>query len=278
MKIIKTLNNNFALALDNAGNQMIVSGKGIGFGKVPREVEDLSVINRSYYDVDDIYVSMINDIPEQIINISSEIVDHARNIIDNPISSNIVFTLADHINFAVERYQKNLNIHLTILYDIQNLFDKEMCVGKYAIDLLWKKMNIYLPKEEAAYVALHFINAEAQSSSVKSSNCNEKIIEDIVRIIEEENQIHIDKTGFNYSRFASHMQYLLKRTEKKEMIQSVNAELYREIKNLYPNIITCVEKVSSYLQHTIKTNLPDEEKMYLALHINRLCSREDSNH
>ena len=278
MKIIKTLNNNFALALDNAGNQMIVSGKGIGFGKVPREVEDLSVINRSYYDVDDIYVSMINDIPEQIINISSEIVDHARNIIDNPISSNIVFTLADHINFAVERYQKNLNIHLPILYDIQNLFDKEMCVGKYAIDLLWKKMNIYLPKEEAAYVALHFINAEAQSSSVKSSNCNEKIIEDIVRIIEEENQIHIDKTGFNYSRFASHMQYLLKRTEKKEMIQSVNAELYREIKNLYPNIITCVEKVSSYLQHTIKTNLPDEEKMYLALHINRLCSREDSNH
>lgn len=61
MKIIKSINNNFAVAEDSAGNQCIVSGKGIGFGTVPREITDLGVINRTYYDVDSAYIAIIND-------------------------------------------------------------------------------------------------------------------------------------------------------------------------------------------------------------------------
>ena len=114
MKIIKSINNNFAVAEDSAGNQCIVSGKGIGFGTVPREVTDLGVINRTYYDVDSAYIAMINDFPEEIIDVSSKIIDYTRLVIDNSISSNIVFTLADHINFCIQRYQKHMNSYMSI--------------------------------------------------------------------------------------------------------------------------------------------------------------------
>lgn len=276
MQIIKNINNNFAIAIDGAGNRLIVSGKGIGFGSVPRTLDDITRINRSYYDVDEAYISMINEIPEEIIDISNRIVDKARMVIDNPISSNIVFTLADHINFSIQRYKKKMNIKLPIVYDIQHLFENEMSIGEYGLKLIHKELNIYLPKEEAAYIALHIINAEEQDRN-KKVNQDEEIIDKITDIIEKEYDIKINKDNFNYSRFVSHMHYLLKRGKTKHLIYSDNNTIYDKLKNDYQKTYDCVKKVSEYLNRILKIELTDEEKLYLMLHINRLCTREDCN-
>lgn len=276
MQIIKNINNNFAIAIDGAGNRLIVSGKGIGFGSVPRTLDDITRINRSYYDVDEAYISMINEIPEEIIDISNRIIDKARMVIDNPISSNIVFTLADHINFSIQRYKKKMNIKLPIVYDIQHLFENEMNIGEYGLKLIHKELNIYLPKEEAAYIALHIINAEEQDRN-KKVNQDEEIIDKITDIIEREYDIKINKDNFNYSRFVSHMHYLLKRGKTKHLIYSDNNTIYDKLKNDYQKTYDCVKKVSEYLNRILKIELTDEEKLYLMLHINRLCTREDCN-
>lgn len=276
MQIIKNINNNFAIAIDGAGNRLIISGKGIGFGSVPRNLEDITRINRSYYDVDEAYISMINEIPEEIIDISNRIIDKARMVIDNPISSNIVFTLADHINFSIQRYKKKMNIKLPIVYDIQHLFENEMRIGEYGLKLIHKELNIYLPKEEAAYIALHIINAEEQDRN-KKVNQDDEIIDKITAIIEKEYDIKINKDNFNYSRFVSHMHYLLKRGKTKHLIYSDNNTIYDKLKNDYQKTYDCVKKVSEYLNGILKIELTDEEKLYLMLHINRLCTREDCN-
>lgn len=276
MQIIKNINNNFAIAIDNSGNKLIVSGKGIGFGKVPRKIEDITKIDRSYYDVDDVYVSMINNIPEEIIAISNKIIDQARLLINNPISSNIVFTLADHIQFCIQRYEKNMDVKLPIVYDIQHFFEKEMCIGEYGLKLIRKKLNINLPKEEAAYIALHIINAEEKRKNTNLDEDN-KIIENITKIIEEEYGLKINKESFNYSRFVTHMHYLLKRSKNNQLIDTVNKDVYEKLKEDYQKTYQCVRKVTIYLNSELKIKLSSEEKLYLILHINRLCSREDCN-
>lgn len=108
MKVIKNINNNVSICVDNSGKELIVFGKGLGFKKPPYEIE-LSEIERSYYDVDESYINMINEIPETIIKISDSIVNYAREKLKNPISSNIVFTLSDHINFYFQNYIHFLN-------------------------------------------------------------------------------------------------------------------------------------------------------------------------
>ena len=275
MKIIKNINNNYAIAIDSAGNQIVVSGKGIGFGTVPRGVKDITVINRSYYDVDETYVSMINSIPEEVIEISGEIVDYARDVIDNPISSNIVFTLADHISFCIDRHKKGMNIKLPILYDIQHLFEKEMKVGEYGVKLIREKMRVYLPKEEAAYIALHLINAEEKEKNIEADS--DRIVEDITQVVEECYGIRIDRQDFNYSRFVSHIHYLLKRGKTKALVESTNDRLYKTMKEDYEKTYQCSEEVAKYLKNNLSIQLNDEEKLYLMLHINRLCTREDCN-
>ena len=73
MKVIKNINNNVSLCLDSNQNEVIAFGKGIGFTKPPYKI-GLNKIERVYYDVEPTYVQMINDIPEQIIDISTKVI------------------------------------------------------------------------------------------------------------------------------------------------------------------------------------------------------------
>ena len=275
MKIIKNINNNYVIAIDGAGNQLVASGKGIGFGPVPREISDLSVINRSFYDVNEDYVAMINDIPEEIINISAQIVDDARSSVNSAIDSNVVFTLADHINFSIKRQQQGICIKLPIAYDIEHLFSEEYEIGKRALELIKTKCKICLPAEEAAYIALHLINSESREKNQQT--LDNEIVEGVTAIVEEKFQIKIDRDSINYSRFATHMHYLLKRGKSSRLIKSDNQRLFHTMKEEYPEVYSCSELISEYLNRNRRMNLTDEERLYLILHINRLCSYEDRN-
>ena len=274
MKVIKNINNNVSLCLDSNNNEVVAFGKGIGFTKPPYEV-DLDKIQRTYYGIDPTYINMINDIPEDILDISDKIINYARMKLENPVSSNIVITLADHINFAIQRYKENMNIKLPIVHDIEYLFDTEMEIGEYALTLIRKTLKVFLPKEEAAYIALHIINAESMNKNKKRDKLDEEMIDDICEIIEKDFQFKIDKTGFNYSRFVSHMHYLLKRGKKNEMVKSENQKLYESLVNAYPKTYKCTQHVREYLKDQLNWDLSDEECIYLMLHMNRLCARED---
>lgn len=216
MKVVKCINNNVAICLDDDNNELVAFGKGIGFKKPPFEI-DVTVIQKTYYGIDENYVQ-----------------------------------------------------------DIKFLYENEYAIGKYALSLIEKKLNIKLPLEEASFISLHIINAEARKAGeIDGYAENKVIISEITKLIENKFDISINKDGANYSRFVSHIQYLLKRIGSKEEIKSENKELYMTMRNSYPDTSDCVDSISEYLFELFKWRLSIEEKLYLILHINRLCSRED---
>lgn len=277
MKIIKKLNNNVAIGVDDNKREVIVFGKGIGFQKMPYELNDLSIIDRTYYDIDNKYLGLLEEIPEVIFELSSKIVNYALLKTDKEFNANIIFTLADHINFAVQRFKKHINFKFPISNDIKCLYEEETKVGQEGIKLINKKLNINLSDDEAIGIALHFINAENIIETKKVKMNKEQIIEDIINIIENDFLVDIDKKGFNYSRFTSHIHYLLKRRNNKEIVSSENIMLFESMKQKCDKTYSCVYRIKKYLQELLKWDLNQEELLYLMLHINRLCSREDCN-
>lgn len=272
MKAVKRINNNVALCEAKDGKEFIARGKGIGFHEFPYEL-NIKDVEKTYYDVDPAYVSMIDSIPEDIFDLCSDVIDFSSIILDNPLSANVVFTLADHINFAIERNRKNMNIKLPIIHDVEHLFPREYKIGKESLKLIKKRLGVWLPNDEAAYIALHIINAEEQARNIE--NIDNRMVEDIVKIVESEYEISINIESVNYSRFVSHLHYLLKRGRDKELIKSENVVLFKTTKEAYPKVYECAEKISDYLKKELKFELSDEEVLYLMLHINRLCSREE---
>lgn len=277
MKVIKKINNNVAVCMDNNNHELIAFGKGIGFLSMPYDLEDLSKIDRTYYGVNENYLNLLNEIPEDIFELSAKIVDYAKGILENELNPNITFTLADHINFALDRYKKGMVVKTPFIYDIQYLYEKEMSIAKKAVKYINRKKKITLAKDEATGIALHFINAE-NIDVRKGGRIDESlVIDDITEIIEKKFDFTIDKNGFNYSRFVSHIQYLFKRQQNNISVASDNEKIFAMLKEECPGIYECVLDIGAYIEKELGWKLNDEELLYLILHVNRLCSREDCN-
>lgn len=274
MRVIKKINNNIALCLDDNQRSLIAIGTGIGFKPCPYELEDVSVLQRTFYDVDTMYYQLISEIPTEILELAAKIVDIARSKIASEWSPNVVFTLADHINFAIVRVKKNINIH-TLYNDVQHLYEKEYELGELAVRMVHNELHVRLPKGEASSIAMHFVNAECVSSISSHITNSDEIIREITEIIGAEFQIHIDKTSFHYSRFTSHLLYLLKRQEKQNSISSENKKMFEYVREQNPKTYEVVLLIKEYLYTEMHWVLHDEELLYLILHLNRLCARED---
>lgn len=271
MKLLKKINNNFALAIDSAGEQIIVEGKGIGFQKMPMELRDLSGITRTYYNTKEQDVALIRSIPDEVMEISGKVSRYAEERIADRLNPNLIFILADHIQFSIERYEKNLEVKMPIYYDIRILYPKETEIAEYAMKLIREELGAALPDSELTGIALNIINSELTSSESKEDK--EEIIEKITQFIEKSFSMEICRASFSYSRFVSHMEYLLRRAKERGEVSEDNLELYKTVKTEIPAVSQCVNGIEWLLKEN-GFYLNEEEKLYLMLHVNRLCDRE----
>lgn len=159
-------------------------------------------------------------------------------------------------------------------YDVEFLYEKEMDIGKKAIKYINKTMGIRLSSKEATGIALHFINVLTNESIEEPMNTDD-LLQRIIGIIEKELKVNIETSSFSYSRFATHVEYLLKRIEENVSIDTKNHKMYENITEKYPESYQCALKIQEYLNQETGRILNDEELLYLIIHINRLSSRED---
>lgn len=275
MKLIKKINNNFALARDSSDKLVIVSGRGIGFEQMPCELTDLSRISHTYYDVENRFITQIEAIPEDVIDVTSKAVKFANNQLKKELNPNLFFTLSDHINFAIERTKKGIHFNYGLSYEIRYLYPYEMIVAEKIVKHINKVFGCNLPEDEVSIIAMHILEAE----SIKTSRCDaagtKEIVEDVIEIVKASLNIDCDQSGFDYYRFASHIQYLLDRKHQDAAIVSANRKIYDSIIKDFPETYQCVIKIKTYFSSKHSWDISEEELLYLMLHINRLSSKED---
>lgn len=272
MKVVKNINNNVAICLDSNDHEVVVFAKGIGFKKPPYEVS-IKEIQRTFYDVDSRYLEMIQTADEKIIDIAADVKHYTdeKNIVT---SSNLLFSLIDHITFAIQRSKNGIYFNLPISHDIQYLYKDELEIGKHALKLIEKKLHCKLPKEEASYIAMNIINSETEVSNKQISE--DFTINKISEIIENELSFKINKDTVSYSRFESHMRYLLKTRVFGQ--DTRYSELLDTVREKYPEDYKCAVIVTEYLNKHSYGPLTDDETLFLAMHINKLRLREKNTY
>lgn len=117
MKVIKNINNNIAHCVDSKGREVIAFGKGIGFYKAGEDIP-LSRINRTFYNIKDTDYGVLRTIPTVIINTAIYIIDYVSNELSLDFPSSSAITLADHLQFAIQRKDSNIYLELPLLQDM----------------------------------------------------------------------------------------------------------------------------------------------------------------
>ena len=270
VQIIKKINTSAAIALDSAGQEIVVLGKGIGFPEVPYELTDLSKVERTFYDVNSRYFGIIENLPNSILTASAEIVEMAKFELQAELNPNLPFTLADHLNFAVERLKKGVDLTNAIAYDVRNYYPVEIELGMKSLEIMKERANITLPESEAVNIAMHLINAEAKKDDLPFVFKTTKIFSEIEKIVETNLAMTLDRESYEYSRFITHLRYLIQRLSIGKNIKGKNEMMLSILAENYPKIYKCAKEIVNYLEGTWNFTCTEDEILYLMLHINRV--------
>lgn len=272
MKIIKKLNNNIVLALNDQNEELIVRGKGLGFEKIPYFIpENHSRIEAIYVPSKNIKAAqLIEKTPEDICELTKKMVQEGEKILKQELNANIYLTLADHISYVLERYADQLEIKNPFHWEIKNIYPEEYRAGLKCLDIVQKEKGICLPEVEASFIALHFVNALLLEKGLEDANKLTKVISEIVNIIKYHYQIDLDEDSMAYNRFVTHIRYFVIRQMNHIDLKDSNKDLFKMIKEHYIDEMDCVSKITHHLKINYGWNCGDDEMLYLVLHIQRL--------
>ena len=101
-----------------------------------------------------------------------------------------------------------------------------------------------------------------------------QVIAKVNEIVESSLHIQLDKDSYNYSRFATHLRYLIQRLQAGVQTDNISSNLRRTLMREYPDIYASTLKVVEYLKNTYGWDCNDDEVVYLIMHIQRVYERE----
>lgn len=277
MVIKRVFNNNALVVLDQNGEEMILTGKGIAFQKKAGDQVDESKIQKRFVfdktELTEKFSQLFEQIPAQYLELTSAIIEMAEKELQVRLDSGIYIALADHIYYAIQRYQAKEYIKNALLFEIKKFYAKEFQAGLKALDMIYYETHISMSEDEAGFIAMHFVNAKQGGEEMNQTIHVTKMVEDILHIVEYHYQMKLDENSLNYTRFVTHICYFARRLLAKELNADTDDSLYEQIKEKYPNAYRCTLKVKKYVEQTCNIELTTEEMTYFMLHINRVCSR-----
>lgn len=275
MRIEKVLNNNVVISLDASGKDVIVMGSGIAFQKKRGDIIDQKKIERIFTQNDSDLASKIQsalkDIPIEYLEFTEQMIHYAQNELDTKFNDNLYLSLMDHIYFTIKRYHENMLIQNRLLFETKLMYPEEFRVGNEIVQKMNKMFNVDLPEDEAAFIALHFVNANLGTDN-PSSKTQDKIVQDMLTIIKNYFKLSINSDTLQYVRLVTHLKFFAQRITQKKMqaTSGGDVQLFSVVKERYLISYECVQRISQYLQIEYGYNISDEEKLYLTIHIERI--------
>lgn len=279
MVIDKIINNNIVSAFDNTDTEVVVMGRGIGFGAKagsPISEEKIEKVFRiKSQTLAEQFKELLANMPLEHARISNDIISCAESELKLRLNQSIYVTLTDHINFAIERLKMGIRPENALLWEIKRFYPQEYRLGQYGVRLIEKELGVSLPKDEAGFIALHFVNAE-YGTDIKDALDFPNLMREILAIVREELGIEFDEESLHYERFVTHVKFLLQRVYRKELLSDEEEELAEMVQSKYKSEYICSKKIAEYIEEKTGSKISGEELMYLAIHIRRVTMAVDA--
>ena len=139
--------------------------------------------------------------------------------------------------------------------------------------MIRQELQIDLHEDEAAFIALHIVNAELNTNVSEMYDIT-KLIEGTVSVVEYFYQKQFDRESVDFNRFVVHLRYFAQRLFQGKMMedeQGEHDEMFRQliIKNCKQHF-KCAQCIGDYIRNTWSKDLSEEELIYLTIHLKRI--------
>lgn len=221
-RIEKVLNNNVLIASHPTYDEVVLIGKGIGFGKKKGDVIEQKGVEKWFIlkneREQEQYKKLLPHVDEEFIGLMNDIIHHIRTRTNSSLNEHIHVALTDHILFAIKRLEQGMDIKNPFLVETKSLYPLEYDVAAEVVNMLNERLHIELPEGEIGFIALH-IHSALTNHQLSEVNQHSQLISRLVSIVEEQLNIRIDRESIHYLRFVRHLRYAIERVKKGEKIE-----------------------------------------------------------
>lgn len=274
MIITKVINNNVVSSLDEQNNEIVVMGRGVGFRKAVGDEIDESLIEKIFLltgQTTNQFKQLIESIPYEHIRVANEIISYAKRSLNKRLNDNIYVALTDHLSYAITRNKSGVKFKNALLWEIKRFYNHEFLIGKEALGIVKKRLDIELSEDEAGFIALHIVNAELDTD-MEQSLAMTKMIQDILNIVKYHYNIVLDEDSLAYERFLTHLKFFIQRAISNQFYGTDDMEFCKMIQKQYKDAYECVLKIKEYIISKLEYEISEEEVTYLTIHIKRVIS------
>ena len=272
MKVLKVINNNVVSCIDDRGQEAVVMGRGLGFQVKPGTELNLDAAEKIFRMESQEQVlklqNLISRIPAGLLELCTHIVDYAGATLGRRLNQSIYLTLTDHIQFAIERCRQNQNLHNALLTEVRVFYPEEYTIGCYALEQISRKMDLNLPVDEAASIALHLVNAE-YDRSMNATMRAAQVLQPMVDLLTKDESLQLNRSGLRYNELIVHLKFMAM-----EAFTSLEAggdlplpdRAYLE---KMPEAWSCAKRICDYLSKESGKTISGPEAACLAICIQR---------
>ncbi len=275
MEILRVFNNNVVLAREDAGGEVILTGRGLGFQARPGQAVDEAKVVRVFRPSDgrdpDHLAQLLAGIPPEYVHLVAAALGDVGLDTRAASSPTLVIALADHIAFAVRRSELDLGVEYPLLGEVKNLYADEYAAARALLGALNARLESPLPEGEAVALALHFVNAGFATGDLSYTYTMTGVIQQMVTVIEQRHTVTLDTGSVSVGRFITHLRYLFVRIHQhRQLDEGPASTIGAAIRAAYPDALDCARRLAGILELRLGTALTEDELAYLTLHVARV--------
>ena len=273
--IEKILNNNVLIATDNSEREVVLIGRGIGFGEkvgksiIREKVEKLFVLKDP--GEQEQYKQLLTALDDKKLKMLISVVEIIRERAGVPLGEHIHVALTDHLAFAISRMRQGMVIRNPFLFETKALYPNEYKIAAEVTAMINENLDIVLPEGEIGFIALH-IHSALENKNVRDLTLHSELLMRLVGMIEAELDIEIDKTRIDYMRLIRHLRYTIERVVRGEKVNEP-IKITELLKTEYPVYYNLAWKLIKVMQQTLQREIYEAEAVYLTLHLQRIEAR-----
>lgn len=275
MRIKKVINNNILCVVDDKGSEMIVTGKGLGFQRKTGERVDPALFEKTYHMEGKAEQRKLRELCEQIpiehLKLTQDLIEYIKGQISAPLNESLLITLADHISFAIKRKENGVEFTNPLQGAIMSYYPTEYYLGQHCLRVIQEETQVDLNPSEAAFIALHIVNAELNTSMSVMYDIT-KLIEGTLEVVEYYYQRTFDRESLDFNRFVVHLRYFAQRLfqaapqQADEYDTDFQEMIIRSCRQHYK----CAQHIGEYIRNAYQKEISDAELIYLTIHLKRI--------
>jgi beta-glucoside operon transcriptional antiterminator len=274
--ILKILNNNVVVTLNEKGKEIVAMGCGIAFHRKVGDQVDAKSVEKVFTladrSVSSKFQEMLADIPMAHMLLSERVIDYAKIRLGKKLNDSIYVTLPDHISTAIARYKEGIVLKNPLLWDIKRFYRDEFDVGLKANQIVLEETGVRFAEDEAAFITLHIVNSQLNEQMENVYDITQ-IMQEICNIVKSSFAIEFDETSLNYYRFINHVKFFAQRLLNGVRYEDEDNDLLDVIKFKHKKAFDCALRIKQMILEKYHYDFGSEELLYLTVHIARITKK-----